>query len=102
MMKMMTIIRIRDGMTNFILRIKVQEKRLTLQEHDDDDNMIMMMIRGRDGRTNFIMRIKERETRLTLQEHHDDDEDDDPRKRRRDQIHLEYPGTGNTPYSSGI
>jgi len=27
----------RDGVTNFILRIKEQEKRLTLQEHDDDD-----------------------------------------------------------------
>ena len=26
----------RDGGTNFILRIKEQEKRLTLQEHDDD------------------------------------------------------------------
>jgi len=24
--------------TNFILRIKVQETRLTLQEHDDDDD----------------------------------------------------------------
>jgi len=28
----------RDGGTNFILRIKEQEKRLTLQEHDDDDD----------------------------------------------------------------
>ena len=27
----------RDGGTNFILRIKEQETRLTLQEHDDDD-----------------------------------------------------------------
>ena len=27
----------RDGGPNFILRIKEQEKRLTLQEHDDDD-----------------------------------------------------------------
>jgi len=27
----------RDGGTNFKLRIKEQEKRLTLQEHDDDD-----------------------------------------------------------------
>ena len=26
----------RDGGTNFMLRIKEQEKRLTLQEHDDD------------------------------------------------------------------
>jgi hypothetical protein len=26
----------RDGGTNFILRIKEQETRLTLQEHDDD------------------------------------------------------------------
>ena len=29
----------RDGGTNFILRIKKQEKRLNLQEHDDDDNL---------------------------------------------------------------
>ena len=28
----------RDGGTNFILRIKEQETRLTLQEHDDDDD----------------------------------------------------------------
>jgi len=27
----------RDGGTNFILRIKEQETRLTLQEHDDDN-----------------------------------------------------------------
>jgi len=27
----------RDGETNFILRIKEQEKRLTLQELDDDE-----------------------------------------------------------------
>jgi len=27
----------RDGQTNFILRIKEQETRLTLHEHDDDD-----------------------------------------------------------------
>jgi len=26
----------RDGRTNFILRIKEQETRLALQEHDDD------------------------------------------------------------------
>jgi hypothetical protein len=28
----------RDGGTNFILRIKEQETRLTLQGHDDDDD----------------------------------------------------------------
>ena len=28
----------RDGGTNFILRIKEQETRLTLQEYDDDDD----------------------------------------------------------------
>jgi len=28
----------RDGGTNFILRIKEQEKRLTLQKHDDDND----------------------------------------------------------------
>ena len=28
----------RDGGTNFILRIKEQETRLTLQEHDDGDD----------------------------------------------------------------
>ena len=28
----------RDGGTNFILRIKEQETRLTFQEHDDDDS----------------------------------------------------------------
>ena len=29
----------RDGGTNFILRIKEQETRLTLHEHDDDDDV---------------------------------------------------------------
>ena len=49
------------------------------------------------------MRIKEQETRLTLQEHDDDDDDDDddPRKRWRDQLHLEDQGTGNTANPSG-
>jgi len=28
----------RDGGTNFILRIKEQQKRLILHEHDDDDD----------------------------------------------------------------
>ena len=74
-----------DGGANFILRIKEQETRLTLQEHDDieyqnkhyntnqrdegtwDDQ-------GTDGGTNFILRIKEQETRLTLQEHDNDDD----------------------------
>jgi len=32
----------RDGGTNCILRIKEQETRLTLQEHDDDDEKIFM------------------------------------------------------------
>jgi len=32
----------RDGGTNFILRMKEQETRLTLQEHDDDDDYIEM------------------------------------------------------------
>ena len=36
-MMMMIMIRGRDGGTTFILRIKEQETRLTLQEHDDDD-----------------------------------------------------------------
>jgi len=31
----------RVGGTNFILRIKQQETRLTLQEHDDDDDVNM-------------------------------------------------------------
>ena len=31
----------RDGGTNFILRIKEQETRLTLQEQDDDDDEFM-------------------------------------------------------------
>ena len=33
----------RDGGTNFILRIKEQQTRLTLQEHDDDDDVIQHM-----------------------------------------------------------
>jgi hypothetical protein len=37
-MMMVMMIRGRDGGTNFILRIKQQETRLTLQERDDDDN----------------------------------------------------------------
>jgi hypothetical protein len=31
----------RDGGTNFILRIKEQGTRLTLQEHDDDDDVFI-------------------------------------------------------------
>jgi len=31
----------RDGGTNFILRIKEQETRLTLQKHDDDDDDVL-------------------------------------------------------------
>ena len=34
----------RDGGTNFILRIKEQETRLTLQEHDDDDNKFIIFL----------------------------------------------------------
>ena len=34
----------RDGGTNFILRIKEQETRLTLQEHHDDECHIYMYI----------------------------------------------------------
>jgi len=30
----------RDGGTNFILTIKEQESRLSLQEHDDDDKIL--------------------------------------------------------------
>jgi len=30
----------RDGMTNFILRIKEQETRLTLKEHNDDGDNV--------------------------------------------------------------
>ena len=37
-MMMMMMIRGRDGWTNFILRIKEQETRLTLHERDDDDD----------------------------------------------------------------
>jgi hypothetical protein len=39
MMKMMVRVRSRgrDAADHFILRIKEQETRLTLQEHDDDD-----------------------------------------------------------------
>jgi len=58
--------------------------------------------RGRDGGTKFILRIKEQETCLTLQEHDEDDDDKPkgrrnigrPRKRFRDQLHLEDQGTG--------
>jgi hypothetical protein len=34
----------RDGGTNFILRIKEQETRLTLHEHDDDDEIQLFKI----------------------------------------------------------
>ena len=34
----------RDGGTNFILRIKEQETRLTLQEHDDDDVELLLLL----------------------------------------------------------
>jgi len=32
----------RDGGTNFILRIKEQETHLNLQEHDDDDDAVLI------------------------------------------------------------
>ena len=38
MMMIMMTIRGRGGVTNFILRIKEQETRLTLQDDDDDDD----------------------------------------------------------------
>ena len=57
------------------------------------------------------MRNKEQETCLIFQEHDDDDDDDDkpkgqrdigrPRKRWRDELHLEDQGTGNMPNPSG-
>jgi hypothetical protein len=34
----------RDGGTNFILKIKEQETRLTLQEHNDDDDSPKMLL----------------------------------------------------------
>ena len=34
----------RDEGTNFILRIKEQETRLTLQEHDDDDDYVCIRV----------------------------------------------------------
>ena len=37
MIMLMMKIQLRDGGTNFILRIKEQKTRLTLQERDDDD-----------------------------------------------------------------
>ena len=36
----------RDGGTNFILRIKEQETHLTLQEHDDDDEICSEYTQG--------------------------------------------------------
>jgi hypothetical protein len=36
---MIKMIRGRDGGTNFIMRIKEQETRLTFHEHDDDDEV---------------------------------------------------------------
>jgi len=36
----------RDGGTNFILRIKEQETRLTLQEHDGDDEERLFQNKG--------------------------------------------------------
>ena len=43
----------RDGGTNFILRIKEQETRLTLQEHDDYDDDLP----GLCGLVNFIFSL---------------------------------------------
>jgi len=34
----------RDGGTKFILRIKEQETRLNLQEHDDDDDDFILIL----------------------------------------------------------
>ena len=34
----------RDGGTNFILRIKEQETRLTLHEHDDDEDELFCVV----------------------------------------------------------
>ena len=63
---------------------------------------MMILIRGGDEGVKVVLRIKEHETRLNIQEYDDDDDnDDDPRKRWRDQFHLEDQGTGNTPDPSG-
>jgi len=37
-----------DGGTNFILRIKEQETRLTLQEHDDDDDYFILRVSAQE------------------------------------------------------
>jgi len=64
------------------------------------------MIRGRDGVTKFFLSIKERETRLTIREYDDVDDDydddDNPRKRWMEQLHLEHKRKGNTANISGI
>jgi len=66
------------------------------KEHDDDDDPMKRWT------TNLIIRIKEQETLHTLQENDDDDNDDvGPRKRWRDELHLEGQGTRNTPNLSG-
>ena len=46
----------RDGGTNFILRIKEQETRLTLQEDDDDDDFFQNLKLGNGSyvRTNAM------------------------------------------------
>ena len=46
----------RDGGTNFILRIKEQETRLTLPEHDDDDD--------NDGKSQTLFTPRPNTTRL--------------------------------------
>ena len=52
----------RDGGTNFILRIKKQETRLTPQEHDDDDDDDLGNMNFDDddddlGNVNFLLYI---------------------------------------------
>ena len=49
----------RDGGTNFILRIKEQETRLTLHEHDDDDDGRYQCIRQKTGAQNIVKEIKQ-------------------------------------------
>jgi len=48
----------RDGGTNFILRIKEQETRLTLYEHDDEEEEEIAPNKNTDNGSVYVTKLK--------------------------------------------
>ena len=61
----------RDGGTNFILRIKEQETRLTLQEHDDDYYYYYdILVQFSSSQIKSALYIKRKSNCIHLREHY--------------------------------